>query len=186
MPKKQPTLETERLILRPFLLSDAPIVQKLAGDYDIALNTLAIPHPYEDGMAEEWIRTHRPEFEKGKLVNFAVVDKKSNMLIGAISLNIKPEHERAELGYWVGKPYWNNGYCTEAARAVLGYGFDAMNLNIIYAYHLTRNPSSGKVMQKNCMKYIATFPQWIKKWGETLDIDMYLITKSEFEALQTA
>ena len=178
--KERPVLETERLILRPFRLSDAPKVQELAGDYDIAYNTLAIPHPYEDGMAEEWIRTHQPEFEKGKLVNFAITDKNSGDLYGAIGLVFKGEHERAELGYWVGKPFWNEGYCTEAAGAVLKYGFDVMNMNLIYAHHLTRNGASGKVMQKLGMRHIATLPKWIKKWGEILDIEMYLILREEY------
>jgi len=177
---QQPILGTERLNLRPFTLIDAPAVKELAGDYDIAYNTLAIPHPYEDGMAQEWINTHRPEFEKGKLINFAVTDKKSGRLVGAIGLVVKTEHERAELGYWVGKPYWNSGYCTEAARAVLEYGFDIMKLNLIFAHHLSRNPASGKVMQKVGMKHIATLPQWIKKWEEILDIEMYVILKNDF------
>ena len=66
----QPTLETERLILRPFDLSDGPRIQLLAGDESIASTTLNIPHPYEDGMAEEWIRTHQDEFEKGNVKGY--------------------------------------------------------------------------------------------------------------------
>ena len=54
---KRPELKTDRLLLRPFTLADAPVVQRLAGDRDIAVNTLTMPHPYEDGMAEEWIGT---------------------------------------------------------------------------------------------------------------------------------
>lgn len=68
----QPWLETTRLILRPFSLSDAPVVKRLAGDRDIADTTMNISHPYEDGVAEERIEGHQPEYKVGKAVTFAV------------------------------------------------------------------------------------------------------------------
>ena len=64
--KQRPTLHTQRLILRPFEIADARDVQRLAGDRAIADTTLNIPHPYEDGMAEQWIATHQPQFEAGE------------------------------------------------------------------------------------------------------------------------
>src|SRR5262252_1209729 len=71
--KERPTLETTRLILRPFTLGDARDVQRLAGDREVASTTLNVPHPYEDGMAEQWIGTHQEKYERGELVNFAIV-----------------------------------------------------------------------------------------------------------------
>jgi len=65
--------------------------------------------PYEKGMAEEWISTHLPKFEAGELANFAIVLKETQELIGAIGLTINKRFKRAELGYWIGKPYWNKG-----------------------------------------------------------------------------
>jgi hypothetical protein len=90
---EQPELRTERLLLRPFTVADAPVVQQLAGDRDIASTTLNIPHPYEDGMAEGWIGTHQQQFEGGESVIFAVVLHKDGALIGAISLmDIDQQH----------------------------------------------------------------------------------------------
>ena len=174
----QPTLQTKRLLLRPFELPDGEDLRKLAGDRAIADTTLQIPHPYEVGMAEEWILTQRPRFEAGEQVVFAAVLRESGQLIGAIGLVIEGKFRRAELGYWIGRPYWRNGYCTEAAQSVLDYGFRSLNLNRIHAYHFKRNPASGRVMQKLGMKHEGSAPQHIMKWGVFEDVELYGILRS--------
>jgi RimJ/RimL family protein N-acetyltransferase len=178
--KKRPTIETDRLLLRPFELSDAKDVQSLAGDRAIADTTLNIPHPYGDGMAEEWISTHQPKFEAGELSNFAIVLKTSGRLIGGIGLRIVPRFERAELGYWIGRPYWKNGYCTEASRAVLQYSFSVLRLNRICAKHLSRNPASGRVMQKVGMVHEGRARQHVKKWDKFEDLELYGILREQW------
>ena len=177
---EQPELTTERLLLRPFALADAPIVQQLAGDEAIASTTGTIPHPYEDGMAEEWIGTHPKAFEEGEGVVFAITLCEDKTLIGAIGLTIERDHERAELGYWIGKPYWGNGYCTEAARAVVQFGFEDLELNRIYATHFARNPASGRVMAKTGMTREGCRRQHFQKWGVLEDLITYAILRSEF------
>ncbi len=178
--KERPTLSTERLLLRPFTLADAPEVQRLAGDKAIASTTENIPHPYEDGMAEEWISTHEPRFERGELVNFAIVLRESDALIGAVGLIIEKKNQRAALGYWMGKPYWGNGYCTEAARAVVRYGFEALGLNRISSTHMKRNPASGRVMQKIGMSHEGSLRKHVVKWDALEDIEMYSILRNEW------
>lgn len=178
---ERPLLKIKRLILRPFKLEDAPEVQRLAGDKDIASTTLHIPHPYENGMAEEWISKHQAEFEKGEQVTFAITHREEKYLIGAIGLSgISQEHETAEVGYWIGKPYWNQGFCTEATAAVLKYAFDVLKLHRVYARHFRRNPASGRVMQKAGMKYEGCLRQHFKKWGNFEDSELYGILREEF------
>ena len=179
--KKRPTLETERLVLRPFELSDAPRVKLLAGDRDIAAMTLNVPHPYEDGMAEKWIGAHQERFDKGEEVVLAVTLRESGELIGAIGLILKRDHDKAELGYWIGKPYWGRGFCTEAARAVLRYAFTELGLNRVHAYHFHHNPASGRVLQKIGMTHEGLLRQHVKKWGQFIDNELYSILRSEFE-----
>jgi ribosomal-protein-alanine N-acetyltransferase len=111
-----PTLITYRLTLRPFNLADASGVQELAGEWDVARTTVNIPHPYEHGMAEEWISTQVQTFENEQGVTFAIELRSESLLIGAIGLIANKVHRWAELVYWTGKPYWNHGYCTEAAK----------------------------------------------------------------------
>lgn len=179
--KQLPVLETERLILRSFTYDDASMVKELAGAYEIAYNTLLIPHPYEEGMAENWIGTHQPDLEADHTLTFAITHKQESYLIGAIGLNIERVKDPAEIGYWIGTPYWSQGYCTEAARAVIQYGFDKLNLHQIYATHFARNQASGKVMQKIGMKHICRLPQWVNKWDEYVDLELYAILKSDYE-----
>lgn len=179
---EHPILETGRLILRPFTLADTPEVQRLAGDRDIASTTMNIPHPYEDGMAEQWIAAYQERFDRGEQVRFAISHRKHGYLIGAIDLIMNREFDRGEIGYWIGKPYWKQGYCTEAARAVLRYGFETLRLNRIYATHFTRNPASGRVMQKIGMKHEGHLRQHVKKWGNYEDFETYAILRSDYGA----
>lgn len=182
--RQQPTLETPRLILRPFDLADARDVQRLAGDWAVADTTLVIPHPYEDGLAEQWISTHRPGFEAGALANFAIVVREPRELVGAIGLSIRQGFDRAELGYWIGKPYWGRGYCTEAGRAVVEFGFASLDLNRIHAGHFARNPASGRVMQKLGMTLEGTLRQHDKARGRYEDLVIYGLLRSEWHGRQ--
>jgi RimJ/RimL family protein N-acetyltransferase len=142
--------------------------------------TMAIPHPYEDGMAEAWIGTHRQAFEEDKEAVFAITLREGGSLAGCIGLTINREHVRAELGYWIGKPYWSNGYCTEAAREMVRFGFEELGLNRIHSIHFGRNPASGRVMAKIGMTREGCQRQHIKKWGSFEDLVTYAILRSEF------
>jgi len=179
--KQQPTIETARLILRPFGLPDAKEVQRLAGDRAIADTTLNIPHPYENGMAEQWISTHKSRFKEGELVNFAIVLRNPKTLMGAIGLQMARRFDRAELGYWVGMRYWNKGYCTEAGQAVLKYAFTELDLNRIHAAHFERNPASGRVMEKLGMINEGIARQHVKKWNKFEDLVQYGILKTDWQ-----
>ena len=178
--KQIPIIETERLVLRPFTLDDAPEVQRLAGEREISSTTL-IPHPYEDGMAEKWIGVHQENFKRGENIWWAITCREEGFLIGAISLTIVEKHEKGELVFWIGKSYWNNGYCTEAVQAIIRFGSEVMQLNNVFATHLPRNPASGRVMQKSGMKYECYLKQYIKKWRRHEDLVCYEIHKSEFD-----
>ncbi|TVQ31941.1 MAG: N-acetyltransferase [Phycisphaeraceae bacterium] len=179
---QRPTLTTDRLILRPFELSDAGNAQRLAGDKKVAATTLSIPHPYPDGAAEEWIGTHQAAFDEGNGVEFAITDRESGELIGSIGLRISREHAHAELGYWIGVPHWGNGYATEAGRAVIDYGFRELSLRRIHAHHAPRNPASGRVLEKLGMRPEGVMREHIFKWGEFEDCVLYGLLRSEYDS----
>src|ERR671915_233580 len=89
-----PKLQTDRLILREFALEDAPNVQRLVGEWEVAYSLLIVPHPYEEGMAQEWIATHHPAYEAGERVSWAVTLREEGSLVGSISLLLHPPHEK--------------------------------------------------------------------------------------------
>lgn len=179
-----PEIKTKRLLLRGFLPSDASAIQELAGAFEVAEMTLNIPHPYLDGMAETWMASHQKDFESGRDIVFAMIDLHSRQLIGAIGLIATMKFRRAELGYWVGKPFWNSGYATEASKAVIRYGFEEMQLNKIFATHMMRNPASGRVMQKIGMEQEGVLKQHALKWGEFVDLVAYGILRESWKKIR--
>jgi [ribosomal protein S5]-alanine N-acetyltransferase len=183
-PAPQPVLWGERLLLRPFTPDDAPTVLALAGAVEIASSTLNIPHPYRQGMAEEWIGSHAPRYAAGELASFAVAQAEDGVLVGTIGLATLPAHRRAELGYWIGVPYWNRGFASEAAHLILDFGFRSMGLNRVVAHHLVRNPASGAVMRKAGMRYEGRLRQHVLKWGRFEDIDVYGILAEEWRPVE--
>ncbi len=181
----QPSIVTERLILRPFAPSDAADVQRLAGDPAVADTTLHIPHPYPDGAAESWINTHQERWESGLGVICAITLRSTGELIGAINvLSVSKQNSHGEMGYWIGTPYWNQGYCTEAARALIRFSFDTLGLHRVFAHHLGRNPASGRVMVKAGMRYEGTLREHTRKNDVFEDLPVYGILASEFEEVQ--
>ena len=172
-----PNLSSKRLTLRPFQLSDAATVQKLAGNKIIADMTANIPHPYLDGMAEQWISKHPTWFENKQAVALAIELTESSELIGTISIT-EIHANKGNLGYWIGQPHWSNGYCTEATTAILDYAFNELALDLVYARHLPENPASGKVMTNNGFTYINETPV-----GERL-LKHYELPKAQWKQLK--
>jgi ribosomal-protein-alanine N-acetyltransferase len=178
----QPTLFSERLTLRPFTPHDAFDVERFAGVREIADTTLNIPHPYPHGGAAEWILAHRPAWEEGSNATFAIVETATARLGGAISLMIKPEHRRAELGYWIAVHNWNRGYATEASKRLIDFGFEVLRLHRIEARHFVRNPASGRVMQKLGMQPEGIERDWAMKWDRFENLAVYSILEPEWRA----
>jgi len=175
-----PTLTSKRLVLRPFTLSDSEDVQRLAGVEEMADTTLNIPHPYADGQAEAWIESHDDAFRQRERVALAITDSK-RVLVGAVSLRLELGHGRAELGYWIGLPYWGCGYATEAASTMVGYGFNELGLNRVHAHHLARNPASGRVLEKAGFAHEGLHRAHILKNGRFEDAQSFAILRAEHE-----
>ena len=172
------TLYTKRLILRPFVESDAEDVVRLAGAREIAATTLRIPHPYSLADAEQFIAGCSKNSDEGSAAVFAITDQ-GGELRGACGLELNPVHRHAEIGYWIGLPYWGRGFATEAAAIVLDYGFAHLNLHRIFAAHFIGNPASGRVLQKIGMTYEGRLRGHYFKWGKFFDAESYGILTTD-------
>ncbi len=174
-------IKTARLLLRPFTLADAVDVRKLAGDKEIAANALSIPYPYETNMAEEWIAKHPEWRARGEQIIFATVRAADRLLLGAVGLTVSQRHQSAELGYWIGRAYWGQGYASEAVAAAMRHAFGALAINRVHAACLTRNPASARVLEKAGMAHEGTRRQHVRHWGVFEDIEEYGILRSDYE-----
>lgn len=139
---------TSRLILRRFLETDAKEIERLINDDAVCRNTHAFNYPLEENWGETWIRKQKDSFEQEKTYIFAVTDRLSKKLYGFICLVYEAQDQRGEIGYAYGKEYWGNGFATEAANAVIEFGFQVKNMHKIFARHFLSNPASGQVMKK--------------------------------------
>lgn len=179
-PAEFPVLETPRLVLRGFDLTDAPRVQQLAGAREVANATAQIPHPYPDGAAEQWIAGHAREWAAHRTLSLAVTRRASGELVGAMGLTFAEEHARAELGYWIGLPFWRQGYATEAAAAVADFAFRQLELNRVQAHHYGSNPASGRVLLKIGMKYEGLSPRMMRKSDRFEDVVFYGVLRPDW------
>ena len=170
------TIQAKRLSLRRIQLSDKEVITNLANNPAIAATTMRMPYPCSVEYIESWIRKDLQL--GGKDSGFFVISlKDSNEIIGVIGLEVEQENERGELGYWLGLDYWNKGYCTEAAEAMLDYGFNTLNLNRIWTFYIEGNNASGRVLEKIGMQHEGTLKKHIKKNGVFKDLEYYGRTK---------
>jgi len=161
-------------------VSDIADIVSLANNRKVADMTLSIPHPYQPKDAIAWINTATEGLKDESHFIFAICPLPGNNFIGGIGLEINKRFNRAELGFWIGEPYWNNGYTTEASAAVLQFGFNELTLNKIYATHFIGNPASGRVMQKNGMVKEGELVDHLKKGDRYVSLIQYRVTRVEF------
>ena len=134
-------LETERLELRTFGREDSVEIQELANNNEVA-SILGLPHPYQLEFAEEWIDSHLELIEKGTEYPLAIIFKNSKKIVGTITIRVDKSNNKGELGYWIGRNYWGNGFATEAVKRLIKFGFEELNLNKIWASAISRNKAS--------------------------------------------
>jgi len=171
--KEKRSITTKRLILRPFKIEDAQRISELCNNYNIFKSTLTLPYPYPIESALAWIPTHEENFASDKSYEFAITDRETSELYGAIGLGNNQKHKNGEIAYWIGEEYWGNGYATEAVKGIIDFAFNEKGYHRVWGRFFTTNPSSGRVMEKVGMVKEGLLIDHIVKEGEFLDLAMY-------------
>lgn len=174
------TLETPRLVLRPYRLDDAERLTELLQDSEIHRWTNSIPYPYTLEHAHEFLQMRAKDDASGDSYVWAITNGVTGELMGAIGLHdVKPDRGRAELGYWLGEEFRGAGYTTEAARRVVSWSFETGQFNRIQATFVPGNEPSRGVMQKIGMQEEGRLRGYGFKNGEHQDLILYAVLRSD-------
>jgi RimJ/RimL family protein N-acetyltransferase len=171
-----PTLETARLRIRPYHETDVAELLPLIGTREVAATTLRIAHPYTEQDARDFLVMAQ---EPGKLW-LAISLRSDGRQIGGVGLRVDEPHQNAELGYWLGLPYWGLGYATEAGREMLRYGFEDLRLHRIFASHFKHNVASGRILLKLGMRHEGCQREQIRKWDRFVDLELYGLLRQDW------
>ena len=179
---QQPTLEAARLILRPLEQADAPFIQQEASAREIADTMISLPHPYPEGESERYLDEQETLSAQGRGITLAIVTKAGRTFVGLVEIReIDREHSQAELSFWLAQRAWGHGYMSEAVQMVLRYAFRDLGLNRLYAYHMQRNPASGRVLQKNGFHQEGLLRERVRKWDRYEDVLLWAIVRSDWD-----
>ncbi len=170
---EHPILHTQRLLLREITIRDADAIQGFLDDADVSRSLLSISHPFSRESAVRWIVNLHASYEAGGIIGWGVFRRQSHAFMGAITLHPNERDNIAEIGYWLGKPYWGCGYATEAVKEVLRYAFEERLLDKVHALHFGSNPASGRVLEKAGMTYEGTRREHFLKWRRREDAVLY-------------
>lgn len=169
-------LRTARLLLRPFELTDVDDVYAYASDPEVA-RFRPLPDPYTREDALEFVdRQIRTDWSTN--AEFAI--EYWPQVIGGISLHVNPEHETGELGYLLGRRWWGQGLATEAARAVVDWGFRRFRLHKVYARAHVDNTRSWRVMERLGMTREGVLRGHWKMRDEHVDLVYYAVFRDEW------
>ena len=172
-------LETERLCLRTLQRADARAVARLANDRRIAENTASMPHPYTLADAEDFLR--RVETSRGEIA-FAIT-LPDGTLIGGCGLK-RNRDDATELGYWLGVPYWGQGYATEAARALIDHAFGDLGLDRLEADARVSNPASRRVLEKCGFQWSRVILRRVRAIASSAPVDRFRLDRGLWTSLK--
>ena len=175
-----PVLETERLTLRAPQLEDAKAIAALANDRRIAENTRRIPHPYTVADAEDFVAwSGKPGGEMALLII-----QHDGTLIGGCGLGML-DGPAPELGYWLGVPFWGQGYATEAVRAMIDYAFSSLDHTALQAGARVTNPASRRILEKCGFQWTGVGLCRIRAISSSAPIDLFRLDRGLWASLKS-
>jgi len=175
-----PVLETERLVLRAPRHEDAKAIAALINDRRIAENTTRVPHPYSLADAAEFIAAAN---QRESEATFAITTHDGDLL-GMCGFDFRGD-PAPEIGYWLGLPYWGNGYATEAARAVIDYAFNDLGYDVLLAGARVTNPASRRVLEKCGFQWTGVGLYRIRAIASSAPIDRFRLDRGLWASLKS-
>jgi len=180
---KIPTLETERLILRRIMPSDAEDVYSYSSDPAVSHQLLWHPHTSRQ-QTRDYLKLVDKKYKQGQFWDFGVVIKEDLRFIGTVGFtSFDFYNNSAEIGYVLSSLYWGRGLAAEAARAVITFGFEVLGLNRIEARFTVENARSRRVLKKCGMTFEGVEREGMLIKGEYRNIEIYSILKSDYKKL---
>ena len=167
--------------LEPVAPEHAPAIQQLAADPAV-IATTNLPDPYPAHGAEEWIRFVRRRQAVGAEYAFAMVDDAAGARVVGVCGLVEVSGGEAEMGYWVGRPYWNGGHATAAGRLLVAYAFEKLELDRLRAHPLMRNRASRRVLEKLGFTLEGLRPNPYPRWHPLDYLATYRLTAAQWRA----
>ena len=161
--------------------SDGDALVEWLGDREIYERTLRIPFPYTAAEAEFWFGlVEQATAEHGRPVNYAIRDADEKLVgsIGLEGLGVLGRKHRAEVGYWLARPYWGRGIMSATVRAVCRHAIDDIGLSKITAHTFAENGASQRVLGKCGFVQEGFFKGHFEKEGRLIDVRMFGLLKS--------
>lgn len=165
--------------IEPIAPQHADAVQKLASHPDV-LATTNLPEPYPDDGAITWIEVVQERRAAGGEYPFAILTE-DDTLVGVTGLR-DVMNDRAEVGFWIGKPYWNRGYATAGTRRLLAFAFEELGLEKVFARPLKRNAPSRRVLDKLGFTPITEETHEHPKWTEDDPVVRYELLRRDWDS----
>lgn len=184
---KKIMLKGKRVSLKGLSASDVKELYENAKDREICLYT-TLPYPYKYEHAERFVKIARRKLKAGEEYNLGIYlngSEGKETLIGMMGLmRFKESARQAEIGYWLGKRFWGEGYAGEALELMLEFGFKKLKLLKIYAKVMHPNVASSKLLERNGFTLEGRLRKMIKKNGQWMDDLCYGLLREEWESRQ--
>ncbi|NAT22398.1 GNAT family N-acetyltransferase [Pseudomonas syringae] len=177
-----PRIRTSRLLLAALQPEQASTLSHLADEPTIAAMTSALPSPYTLEHAQAFIAQTHEQFATGQTLSLGVHVTETGALAGVVSFRFSTLHQRANLGYWMGVDYRNNGYTSEAVQGLMTYGFTHMNFNRIAGQCFSDNLASARVLEKCGLLYEGCMKEAFLKNDVFKDMSLFGLLRAQYEA----
>ncbi|MCU0754425.1 MAG: GNAT family N-acetyltransferase [Xanthomonadales bacterium] len=168
-----PSLHAEGLLLRPLQAEDAESLVPLMRDPRVAEPYVLPRYPWSLADAHTQIAAMEADFEAQRRLDLGIVPAPLDQVVGVVSLGFALAHDRAELGFWIGQPYWGRGYTGQAVDLVLAWAFTERGLHRVTARTLGDNQRAAKLLRSRGFRAEGLLRQHQYHWGRFRDVALW-------------